>query len=167
MIPTPEPVRDIRAQIAAVLDPAHPKRACFLVPENVEQVHCDWIRKRATLKARAEGALVSRERRLLLGFLAAPSDQDGFDRVMAEILGYPEAKPDVVAACEGRPFARARVVQARDRDGSVITEACCSPGWLQVTQDALRAHVTRGGTLVTLTPLEVLGRRILLREAGE
>jgi len=166
MIPTPEPVRDIRAQIAAVLDPAHPKRACFLVPEDFQSIRHDH-RDDVYLKARPEGALLTMDLGLITVFQTAPSDQDGFDRAMAEILGYPEAKPDVVTACEGKPFARAKVVQARDKDGSVITEACCSPGWLEVTQDTLRSHVTQGGSLVVLTPLEVLGRRILLREAGE
>jgi len=163
MIPTPEPARDVKAQLAAVKDPGHPKRACFLVPENIG----DGIADGVWMKARPEGLLLTRETDLLVMFADAPSDQDGFDRVMAEILGYPEAKPDVITACEDKPFARAKAVQARDKDGSVITEACCSAGWLEVTQDTLRLHVTQGGTLVVLTPLEVLGRRILLHEAGE
>jgi hypothetical protein len=37
---------------------------------------------------------------------------------------------------------------------------------LQPTQDALQHHVPTGGTLVVVTPLEALARRILLREAG-
>ena len=36
-------------------------------------------------------------------------------RAMAAILGYPEAKPDVLLACQGRLFTLARVVQARTR----------------------------------------------------
>jgi hypothetical protein len=99
-------------------------------------------------------------------FSSAPNRPDFFDRTMAEILGYPEAKSDVVAACNGQPFNRARAVQARDKDGYVVTEACCSPGRLAETQDALQAHVPTGGKLVVVTPLEALARRILLREAG-
>jgi hypothetical protein len=163
MIPTPEPAGDIRAQLLAVLDRNHPKLACFLVPEDA--VHAPSYGKIISA-ARPEGMLVTRDTDLLLAFRQAPADQDGFDRVMAEILGYPEAKPDVVAACGGQPFNRARAVQARDQDGHVITEACCSPGRLRATQNALQEHVPKGGKLAVVTPLEALARRILLREAG-
>jgi hypothetical protein len=163
MTPTPEPVGDIKAQLAAVLDPAHPKRACFLVPEDMPQIP---HKLNATVVARAEGVLVTQDQDCADAFSLAFAQADPFDRTMAEILGYPEAKPDVVAACDGQPFNRARAVQARDKDGNVITEACCSPGCLEETQDVLKHHVPEGGTLVVLTPLEALARRILLREAG-
>jgi hypothetical protein len=162
MTPTPEPAGDIKAQLAAVLDPNHPKRACFVVPEDA--VHAPYGQIMSA--ARPEGTLVTRDVDLLRVFRRAPEDPDGFDRAMAEILGYPEAKPDTLRRCEGRPFARGRVVQAQDKDGCVITEACCSPLMLQPTQEALKPHVPEGGQLVVLTPLEALGRRILLREAG-
>jgi hypothetical protein len=163
MIPTPEPAGDIKAQLAAMLDPAHPKRACFLVPEDMTQIP---HKLSAIVVARAEGVLVTQDQACADAFSSASNQPDSFDRTMAEILGYPEAKPDVVAACNGQPFTRARAVQARDKDGHVITEACCSPGRLEETQNALQAHVPTGGTLVAVMPLEALARRILLREAG-
>lgn len=86
---------------------------------------------------------------------------------MAEVLGYPEAKPDVVAGCEGRPIASAKAVQARNKDGWVITEAFTSPKWLGITQAELQKHVPKGGAIVVLTPIEAIGRRLLLREAGQ
>jgi hypothetical protein len=163
MTPTPEPAGDIKAQLAAVLDPEHPKRACFLVPEDMTQIPHGL---NAIVVARAEGVLVTQDQACADAFSSASNQPDSFDRTMAEILGYPEAKPDVVVACDKQPFNRARAVQARDKDGHVITEACCSPGRLAETQDALQAHVPTGGKLVVVTPLEALARRILLREAG-
>jgi hypothetical protein len=163
MIPTPEPAGDIKAQLVAVLDPDHPKRACFLVPEDITQIPYGL---NAIVVARAEGVLVTQDQACADAFSLAFNQADYFDRTMAEILGYPEAKPDVVAACDGQPFNRAHAVQARDQDGHVVTEACCSPGRLEETQEVLKPHVPTGGKLVVVTPLEALARRILLREAG-
>jgi hypothetical protein len=85
---------------------------------------------------------------------------------MAKILGYPEAKDDVVKNCGGRPVANARAVQVWDADGWVVIEAFASPAGLQATQDELRQHIPPGGSMVVLTPIEAIGRRLLLREAG-
>jgi hypothetical protein len=163
MTPTPEPAGDIKAQLSAVLNPAHPKRACFLVPEDMTQIPHGLS---AIVVARAEGVLVTQDRWRADAFSSAFNQTDSFDRTMAALLGYPEAKPDVVVACDRRPFTLARAVQARDKDGHVVTEACCSPGRLEETQEALKPHVPEGGKLVVVTPLEALARRILLREAG-
>jgi hypothetical protein len=48
----------------------------------------------------------------------------------------------------------------------VVTEAAAGPGQLQKTSEALQAHVPHGGSLRVMTPIEALGRRMLLREAG-
>ena len=121
----------------------------------------------AFVEIRPEGRLVTLDKALALSFRHAPYELDAFDAVMAGLLGYPEAKPDVIAACDGRPIAKARAVQARDAEGWVITEAFTSPKWLGITQAEIRKHVPSGGTLVVLTPIEAIGRRLLLREAGQ
>lgn len=159
----PEPRGDILAQLLAVMNPSHPKRAAFLVPEDAVEIPHGL---QAYVVARSEGVLVTSEPELAAAFEEAPRDTDGFDRAMADILGYPEAKPDVVAACQGRPAARARAVQARDADGWVITETFASPQWLELAQRTMQRHVPPGGELVIMTPIEAIGRRILLREAG-
>jgi hypothetical protein len=164
MTPLPEPAGDIRAQLAAVMDPAHPKRAAFLVPANAIRMPCA---PEAHIVMRPEGALVTLDADLARAFQSAPDDTDTFDRTMADILGLPEAKPDMVAACGGRPAAMARAVQARDADGNVVTETFASPTGLDAARNAMRRHVPPGGELVELTAIEAISRRVLLWEAGQ
>jgi hypothetical protein len=150
----PEPASDVRAQIAALLDPAHPKVAVFVSPWNV----ADLPDVPFSMKLiRGEGVLVTEKPEKMRIFAAWPLDDDK----MALILGYPESKTAALGAC---PPGYLRVVQARDRQGSVITEALCSPLWLEPTQKALAPH----GDLVVMMPAQVVWRRIALRteEAG-
>lgn len=162
---TPEPAGDIRAQLRAVLDPEHPKRACFMLPEDFS-LPPDTAG--AFVEQRAEGNLVTYDKALALAFRHAPKEPGAeFDRAMAEILGYPEAKPDVMLACQGRLFTLARVVQARDAEDWVVQEAMTSPAMLGHTTEEVQKHVPPGGNLVILSPINVLHRRLLLREAGK
>jgi len=163
MMPFPEPKGDIRAQLAAVMDPDHPKRACFVVPEDAGQI--PYVLN-AFIEARAEGTLVTRDEDWANAFRCFPSETVAFDRSMADILGYPEAKDRVIAACGGRPVANARAVQVWDVDGWVIIEAFASPAGLRETKAELERHVPPGGSMNVLTPIEAIGRRLLLREAG-
>lgn len=160
----PEPEGDIRAQLKAMLDPDHPKRAVFVVPQDRERITTPLPTVFA--ENRPEGTLFTKSDQLATAFLCAPSDEEGFDRVMAKILGLPQDKAKVFLACEGRPMARARIVQATDADGWVVTEAAAGPGQLKETSEALQNHVPPGGQLRVMTPIEALGRRLLLREAG-
>ena len=159
----PEPEGDIRAQCKAMLDPDHPKRAVFLVPADRDRAP---TMLRVLVEHRPEGTIFTKSDQLATAFLCAPSDESGFDRVMAKILGLPQDKRSVCLACEGRPMARARIVQACDADGWVVTEAAAGPEQLQKTSEALQKHVPPGGSLRVMTPIEALGRRILSREAG-
>jgi len=160
--PIPEPAGDIRTQLAAAMDPAHPKQACFVVPADHGQIPYVLA---AHIVTRDEGTLVTRDAGFADFFAMAPGDATEFDRTMAAILGYPQSKPDVVADCDGVPTARARAVQALDAEGYVVTEAFCSPVGLQETSAVLSRHVPPGGRLAVLTPIEAIGRRLLLREA--
>jgi len=159
-----EPAGDIRAQLRAMLDPDHPKRAVFVVPEDRERALSPAVG--LIIESRPEGTLFTKSDRLATAFLCAPADEVGFDRVMAKILGLPQTKREVFLACEGQPMARARIVQACDADGWVVTEAAAGPGQLATTSEALHEHVPPGGSLHVMTPIEAIGRRLLLREAG-
>lgn len=159
----PEPEGDIRAQFRALLDRDHPKEAVFVVPE--DRGHVPQT-SGLLVEHRREGSLYTRREGLAVMFCCAPSDEMGFDRAMARILGLPQDKRAVFLACEGRPMARARIVQACDADGWVVTEAAAGPDRLAPTMVELKKHVPEGGALKVMTPIEALGRRMLLREAG-
>jgi hypothetical protein len=163
MTPVPEPAGDIRAQLAAVLDPHHPKRACLLVPGDAEQLKLDGLPKGAYAAVRDEGTLVTRERELAVAFECAPAETDAFDTAMADILGLPEPKPLMVERCRGQPELYSRMVQARDAEGHVITETCCSALALFDTVDAMHKHVPPGGELVILGSISAIARRIAMR----
>lgn len=147
----PEPASDIRAQIDALLDPRHPKTAVFAAPGNSGDI-CDVEGRGTVTIRRPEGALVTADDRIWRQFERAMPDEAG----MAAILGYPEPKDVAMAAC---PPTWLRVVQVLDWHGNVITEALCSPGWLDRTVSALRSH----GRLNVMTVDQVLNRRFRLR----
>jgi len=166
----PEPEGDIRAQLRAVIDPKHPKRACFATRENygiaLPPDACDEVE--TYTEKRREGCLFTIDEALAKAFRIAPAEPEAaFDKAMAEILGYPEAKPDVLLACQGRLFTLARVVQARDTQDWVVHEAMTSPAMLGYTTEELQKHVPSGGRLVVSTPADVIRRRLALREAGK
>ena len=163
----PEPKGDIQAQLRAVLDPEHPKRACFVVPQDYAGAGHFCIDK-GFMEERHEGRLFTCHKAQALAFRQAPRyPEAAFDAAMAEILGYPEAKPDVMMRCGGGLFGGAQVVQARDGDAWVIHEALTSPAMLECTTQELQRHVPPEGVLMVLTPVKALERRLLLREAGK
>jgi hypothetical protein len=159
----PEPEGDIRAQFRALADPDHLKEAVFVVPEDRGVVP---PAPGMLVEHRREGSLYTKREGLAVMFCCAPSDELGFDKTMARILGLPQDKREVFQSCEGRPMARARIVQACDADGWVVTEAAAGPEQLAPTMAGLKKHVPPGGSLRVMTPIEALGRRMLLREAG-
>ena len=158
----PEPPGDIRAQLAAVLDPAHPKLAAYLVPEDAKGLTIpeEGIPGLIIVR-RDEGVLVTTSASLAEMFRQAVDEA-----TMALILGYPEPK-DLVAERSPRPAGlHARVVQARTRSGHVVTEACCSGVGLLPTVTELSRHVPPGGELVILSPVAAVARRVALRWIG-
>lgn len=155
MTPFPEPAADVAAQIAAALDPEHPKRAAFVVPGNTVP---SWVYGKAPyIVERPGGTLITTDAELADVYAAGDDDV-----TMAGILGYPEHKADVFKNCEG-VMSRARAVQAKDAKGNVITDAIASPLGLARTIVALAAHAPPGGELVVITPVEAVLRRFTLR----
>ena len=148
----PEPASDIRAQIAALQDKNHPKTAVFAAPGN-ELAYVPGLMR----AARREGVLLTADPELLAMFERDDLDDD----LMARILGYPESKTKAMAACAEGAL---RVVQARDWRGDVITEALCSPAWLERTCNALAPH---GSFLQADAPARALNRRLAMRAAGD
>lgn len=163
MTPVPEPAGDIRAQIAATLDPSHPKRACFMVPGNAERVDLNALPRGAYAVQRAEGALITTNRAVAEAFDSAPNEPAAFDSLMAAILGLAEEKSAVVERCRGFPERYAHAVQARDERGNVITETFTSPIGFLATCDAMRAHVPSGGQLVVSGARLAISRRVAMR----
>jgi len=145
----PEPESDIDAQLKALQDPAHPKVAVFLAPGN--EVGDRRIGPDVEVVRRREGTLLTTDPKRADYFETRPmiTDDD-----LAVLLGYPETKADVFARGGGL------VVQARDADGHVITEAYASGQRLAETVAALRAHVPLPGRLQVMTPADALARRV-------
>jgi len=159
--PDPEPPGDIRAQLAAVLEPAHPKKACFLVPEDAANLRLPEEGWGLIVVKRHEGTLVTLDPARAELFKARADEA-----AMAQILGYPEDKDTVLARCPRNPGHTARAVQARTRTGHVIQEACCSGVGLLPTVAEVQRHVPPGGRLVVLSPTASIARRIALRRIG-
>jgi hypothetical protein len=151
----PEPPRDIEAQLLAAIDVDHPKRACFCVPADQYLIPPSID---AYVTRRPEGTLVTLHKRLAEAF-----ERSADDTTMAWILGYPEPKPVIAERCQGMDASRARVVQARDAEGNVITEATASPWGFLETCDALESHVPEDGQLVIMLPITAISRRVAMR----
>lgn len=150
-MPVPEPRRDVLAQVAALIDSDHPKAAVFLVPENRADIPALPEQVRRT--DREEGTLLTAD-----PARSALFEQRADDKAMAWILGYPEDKATVFAACGGNPYA-ARAVQAMDRNGDVVTEAFVSPDDVPRARQVLSPH----GDIRVLSAFEAIGRRLSLR----
>lgn len=158
MTPIPEPACDVRAQIAAMLDVDHPKLAVLIVPGNDDLVP-DLPTPLGVYRVDTPvGVLLTRD-----AFCAELIAEDHCDLHMAGVLGYPEEKAAVVNACGGRHVHLARAVQARDAEGSVVTEAFTSPAGFVRTVNAITEHVPAGGSLAILTPIEAIARRLTVR----
>lgn len=160
MTPIPEPVFDLSAQIAAMLDPSNPKRAVYFSPGNGDAIpspiNPDMIWARP-----GEGTLLTSDPECARQFHAHGPQ----DALMAWILGYPQDKGNVVAECQGAPVhLTARSVQARNAAGAVVSEAFVSPMMLDEAQRQMERFVPPGGSLVVLMPVEAIQRRISLRE---
>ncbi len=148
---TREPEGDIDAQVRALHDPSHPKVAVFLAPGN--EIDDRPLEPGVRVVRRREGTLLTTDPKRAAHFKTRPmiTDDD-----LALLLGYPESKADVFGRGGGL------VVQARDADGYVVTEAYASLQRLADTVAELRRHVPFAGRLLVLAPAEALARRLTL-----
>ncbi len=130
-------MRDLRAQVNALLDTSHPKDAVFIASGNAYVVE------------RLEGVLITTSKAKAEAYRNAETITDAD---LASILGYPQTKApgDCV------------VVQALDKHGSVITEAVSSRASCVQTMQALKDH----GRLQVVSPLDALARRAREIENG-
>jgi len=145
----PELESDIDAQIRALADPNHPKHCVFLARGNV--LGNRKLPDGLFVETRREGTLVTDNRHIAQAFKLAEFITDGF---IAEMLGYPESKADVLLTDDGL------VVQALDKDGNVIFEAACSQAKIAETIAAANAQVTEGGKVDVKSPYHALSRRL-------
>lgn len=145
----PELDRDIDAQLRALADPDHPKRAVFLARGN--DLGCRKLPAGLFVERRAEGTLVTDCANLAHHFRDLEFVTDAH---LAEILGYPEVKADVLEAGDGY------VVQALDRDGCVIFECAVTYRGLYSGMGAASEQVPADGRLEVTTIQSALSRRI-------
>lgn len=139
-----EPLCDIKAQLRALMDPDHPKRAVWLSLCNAQKFDlmlCPGLR-RLDLEA---GTLYASEHdcgRLM---------DDPSEETLSQILDYTEAKSGI----QHQSAAWWPVVQARDAERHVVWEQVAS--WGRVGEAMRRAVLY--GRLAVLTMDEVLARR--------
>lgn len=145
-----EPDEDIEAQIAALCDPTHSKDAMFLAPSNDVPV---TLSPDVRVVCRADGTLLTTDEAKAKRFFES---LELSERDMAEILGYPEAKSDVMAAGAGV------IVQARNSRGAIVMEAAASFPRLGETVAAVTKQIPLGGAIAVISPLEALSRRASL-----
>ncbi|WP_298800100.1 hypothetical protein [uncultured Devosia sp.] len=139
--------RDIEAQLRALMDEDHPKKAVFLAAGTELKWGLPvWV----FVERREEGTLITVSAELAYIFKTMPKVTDG---ALAAMLGYPEAKADVLDSGGGA------VVQARDRDGNVIWEAFASYARMQLSIDAAARQVPAGGDVHVTTAELALQRR--------
>jgi hypothetical protein len=148
-ITVPELERDIDAQILALADDDHPKRAVFLARGNA--IGDRKLPSGLFVEGRREGTLITTDPAMALYFRNAEYVTD-FD--LAAMLSYPEAKADVLLSDEGV------VVQAMSADGCVIYEAAASPARHLETVAVAQSQMPTGGKVVVTTPQAALHRRI-------
>lgn len=145
----PELKGDIDAQMKALLDPDHPKQAVFLARG---QELPNWtIPAGIFVETRPEGTLITDSALLAAAFSTAEVLTDAH---LAEILGYPVSKAEVMRAGGGA------VVQAIDENGYVVFEAATTQDLLKTTMEAAENQVPMGGHVCVTTIEAAIARRM-------
>lgn len=144
----PELECDIDAQISALIDPEHPKQCVFLAPGNNigSRKLPNWI----FVEKRPEGILLTDSAAIAATFRTV---EWVTDELLAAMLGYPEAKADVLEAGGGP------VVQALDQHGCVVFEAATSRFHIEEAKAAAQRQVPAGGAIHVTTAEAALARR--------
>lgn len=145
----PELKGDIEAQMKALLDPDHPKRAVFLA-RGQELPNCK-LPSGVFVESRPEGTLITDSALLAAAFSTTEILTDAH---LAEILGYPVSKVEVMRAGGGA------VVQAIDENGWVIFEAATTQDLLNATMSAAEEQVPPGGHVAVMTIEAAIARRL-------
>ena len=138
----PEPRSDLIAQLAALADPAHPKRVMWVAAGGVRLAVPSGLYG----LERPEGTLIALDPWAPRWLAADPSEA-----TLAILLGYPEDKDRALR----EPH---QVVQALDPAGAVITESLCRCRALTAAIAALQPH----GRIRLTTPDAVIARRCRL-----
>ena len=148
-ITMPELERDIDAQLRCLTDPLHAKCAVFLARGN--SLGDRVLPAGLFVESRTEGTLVTVSAALAATFRL---EDHVTDELLAAILGYPEAKADVLEIGDGV------VVQALDRDGCVILEMASSRFGIDAARDAAFQQMPPGGRVAVVSPDAAMTRRI-------
>ncbi len=138
-VTVPEPLKDIDAQLDALMDPKHPKRAVFIPASN------------AIVVSRKEGTLVTTNFPLAEMFATVGELTDD---LVALILDYPGKKSDAIRAGDGV------ILQVRDGNGAVIIECCISAARITEAKNHFEPYVPYRGEILILSPDEVIKRRL-------
>ena len=138
-----EPLYDLKAQIAALLDPRHPKRAVWMSGKTI--VFWPGLPRRLYLDA---GVLIASERD------CRRLEDDPSEETLADILDYVVPKSAVIHL----PTEMLCVAQARDAKDNVILEMMVNFGRL----DAALARCRVYGEPIWLTVADCLTRRLML-----
>jgi hypothetical protein len=146
---TPEPAADIAAQVKSMLDPATTKDAVFVAKGNEDAIPAD-LPQNVMVAEREEGTLLTTNPTKANTFNRAPSLSDDD---MAKMLGYPETKASAAAG------PNPAVIQGKDANGNVVSEAVTSDNGKAATQTAIAGQTPAGGAIEQTTPEQAQARR--------
>ncbi|MGO8915288.1 MAG: hypothetical protein ACLQJR_05220 [Stellaceae bacterium] len=139
----PEPRAHIAAQIRAMADPQHVKDAVFVARGNEAAIPRRLPRGVHAVERR-EGVLLTTNLAKARAFARKPAVDD---RDLAQLLGLPESKGDVMAAALRGDAVTTH--EAHDARGRTIAEALSSGRRSHETAAAIGAQVPAGGRLVS------------------
>lgn len=144
---TPESAAQIAAQMRALADPNSTKDAVFVAKGN-ESAIPKQLPNGVQKITRDAGTLITSNQKKASAYQNAPALDD---RMMADLLGYPESKETAIGP-------NSVVVQAKDKGGNVVSEMASSPG--RVTENAAAlAKQAPGGSIEVKSPVQMQEER--------
>lgn len=144
VVSTPEPARDMAAQVQAMTDPSSPRDAVFIAKGTAMPT----VPAGVMVVPRASGTLLTTNQEKATLFRRGTVD----DAKLASILGFPETKEAAIAS--GNP----QVVQGVTAEGAVAHESLASQGGVQLAATQAAANVP-GGAVRVVTPEAAQARR--------
>jgi hypothetical protein len=146
---TPEPAKDIAAQVGALNDPTSTKDAVFVAAGNEAAVPAQ-LPENAEVVTRPEGTLITTNPDKAAAFEGA---ENLTDEDVGALLGYPDTKTNAAAS------GAATVIEGRDKDGNVVSQAVTSPEKAAETAAVVDAQTPAAGSVAETTPQAVLDER--------